>query len=185
RVPGSTGQNQSPGHVFRGKRMPGHLGDKRRTISNLIVVRVDTERQLLLVKGSVPGSKGRDVVVRPAVKISKPVVQQAKPQAKAQAKPAARPEPKPEAKPQANRARAGMTSSPLWRGGGKIFPNSPDENFSHKVNRRMYRAGLCAILSQLAREDRLRVVDEFVLDAPKTKLLAKKVKDMGFDELLV
>src|SRR5258707_13222161 len=83
------------------------------------------------------------------------------------------------------RARAGMASSPLWRGGGKIFPNSPDENFTQKVNRRMYRAGLCAILSQLAREDRLRVVDEFVLDAPKTKLLAKKVKDMGFDQVLV
>ena len=83
------------------------------------------------------------------------------------------------------RARAGMTSSPLWRGGGKIFPNSPDENFSQKVNRRMYRAGLCAILSQLAREDRLRVVDEFVVDQPKTKLLAQKVKAMGFDEVLV
>ena len=83
------------------------------------------------------------------------------------------------------RARAGMTSSPLWRGGGKIFPNSPDENFTHKVNRKMYRAGLCSILSQLAREDRLRVVDEFVVDAPKTKLLAKKVKDLGFDEVLV
>jgi len=83
------------------------------------------------------------------------------------------------------RARAGMTSSPLWRGGGKIFPNSPDENFSQKVNRRMYRAGLCAILSQLAREDRLRVIDEFVVEAPKTKLLAKKVKEMGFDEVLV
>ena len=83
------------------------------------------------------------------------------------------------------RARAGMTSSPLWRGGGKIFPNSPDENFTQKVNRKMYRAGLCAILSQLAREDRLRVVDEFVVEAPKTKLLAKKVKDMGFDEVLV
>src|SRR5918912_1469566 len=83
------------------------------------------------------------------------------------------------------RARAGMTSSPLWRGGGKIFPNSPDENFTHKVNRKMYRAGLCAILSQLAREDRLRVVEQFKLDAPKTKLLAKKVKDMGFDEVLV
>ena len=66
------------------------------------------------------------------------------------------------------RARAGMTSSPLWRGGGKIFPNSPDENFTHKVNRKMYRAGLCSILSQLAREDRLRVVDAFVVDAPKT-----------------
>src|SRR3989440_5345014 len=105
RVPGSTGQNQSPAHVFPGKRMPGHLGDKRRTISNLVVVRVDAERQLLLVKGSVPGSKGRDVLVSPAVKISKPVVQQAMPQAK-QAKPAARPEPKPEAKPQAKPAAA-------------------------------------------------------------------------------
>src|SRR6185503_6319527 len=83
------------------------------------------------------------------------------------------------------RARAGMTSSPLWRGGGRIFPNSPDENFSQKLNRKMYRAGLCAILSQLAREDRLRVVDEFRLEQPKTKLLAKKVKDLGFDEVLV
>jgi large subunit ribosomal protein L4 len=83
------------------------------------------------------------------------------------------------------RARAGMTSSPLWRGGGKIFPNSPDENFSHKLNRKMYRAGMAAILSQLAREDRIRVVDEFKLDAPKTKLLAQKVKALGFDEVLV
>jgi large subunit ribosomal protein L3 len=96
RVPGSTGQNQSPAHVFRGKRMPGHLGDKRRTISGLVVVRVDAERQLLLIKGSVPGSKGRDVLVRPAVKISKPVVQQAKPAAP---KAAARPEAKPAAQP--------------------------------------------------------------------------------------
>jgi len=83
------------------------------------------------------------------------------------------------------RARAGMTSSPLWRGGGKIFPNSPDENFSQKVNRKMYRAGMASILSQLAREDRLRVVSEFKLDAPKTKLLAQKVKSLGFEELLV
>jgi large subunit ribosomal protein L4 len=83
------------------------------------------------------------------------------------------------------RARAGMTSSPLWRGGGKIFPNSPDENFSQKVNRKMYRAGMASILSQLAREDRLRVVESFKVDAPKTKVLAQKVKDMGFDEVLV
>jgi large subunit ribosomal protein L3 len=68
RVPGSTGQNQSPAHVFKGKRMPGHLGNVRRTIGNLVVVRVDAERQLLLVRGSVPGSRGRDVIVRPAVK---------------------------------------------------------------------------------------------------------------------
>src|SRR5437763_5260830 len=83
------------------------------------------------------------------------------------------------------RARAGMTSSPLWRGGGKIFPNSPDENFSHKVNRKMYRAGMASILSQLAREDRLRVVEDFRLEHPKTKLLAQKVKSMGFEGLLV
>jgi large subunit ribosomal protein L4 len=83
------------------------------------------------------------------------------------------------------RARAGMTSSPLWRGGGKIFPNSPDENFTHKVNRKMYRAGLCSILSQLAREDRIRVVDAFTVDQPKTRLLAQKVKSMGFEGVLV
>jgi large subunit ribosomal protein L3 len=72
RVHGSTGQNQSPGHVFKGKRMAGHLGDKRRTTLNLVVVRIDAERQLLLVKGAVPGSSGRDVLVRPAIKV-KPV----------------------------------------------------------------------------------------------------------------
>ena len=83
------------------------------------------------------------------------------------------------------RARAGMTSSPLWRGGGRIFPNTPGENFSQKVNRRMYRAGMASILSQLAREDRIRVVDEFKVEQPKTKLLAQKVKSMGFDQLLV
>lgn len=83
------------------------------------------------------------------------------------------------------RARAGMTSSPLWRGGGKTFPSSPDENFTHKVNRKMYRAGMASILSQLAREDRIRVIDDFILDAPKTKLLAQKVKSMGFEGVLV
>jgi large subunit ribosomal protein L3 len=66
--PGSTGQNQDPGRVFPGKRMAGHLGNVRRTTQNLEVVRIDAERQLLLVKGAVPGSRGRDVIVRPAVK---------------------------------------------------------------------------------------------------------------------
>ena len=83
------------------------------------------------------------------------------------------------------RARAGMTSSPLWRGGGRIFPNRPDENFSQKMNRKMYRAGVCAILSQLAREDRLWVVDSFTLSAPKTKLLAQKLKSMGLNDVLI
>lgn len=83
------------------------------------------------------------------------------------------------------RARAGFTGSPLWRGGGKIFPNTPDENFSHKVNRKMYRAGMASIFSQLAREGRLCVVEDFKLEAPKTKVLAQKVKGMGLDQVLV
>jgi large subunit ribosomal protein L4 len=82
-------------------------------------------------------------------------------------------------------ARAGMASSPLWRGGGKIFPNTPDENFSQKVNRKMYRAGVAAILSQLAREDRLAVVETFSVEAPKTRLLSQKLKGMGLDSVLV
>jgi len=83
------------------------------------------------------------------------------------------------------RARSGMTSSPLWRGGGRIFPNSPEENFSHKVNRKMYRAGIAAILSQLAREDRLAVIENFSVAAPKTKLFAQKLKSMGLDSVLL
>ena len=83
------------------------------------------------------------------------------------------------------RARAGRASSPLWRGGGKVFPNLPEENFSQKLNRKMYRAGMCSILSQLAREDRLAVVEQFKLDAPKTKLLATKLKGMGLDDVLI
>ena len=77
------------------------------------------------------------------------------------------------------RARAGKASSPLWRGGGRIFPNSPDENFTQKVNRKMYRAGMASILSQLAREDRLKVIDTFMVNSPKTKLFAEKVKNIG------
>lgn len=83
------------------------------------------------------------------------------------------------------RARAGKASSPLWRGGGRIFANTPDENFSQKVNRKMYRAGMATILSQLAREDRLKVVDDFKVVEPKTKLLVQKMKAMGLDEVLV
>ena len=83
------------------------------------------------------------------------------------------------------RARAGMSSSPLWRGGGRIFPNSPDENFTQKLNKKMYRAGMASILSQLAREDRLAVVDSIAVDAPKTKLFAQKIKSMGYDSVLV
>ena len=77
------------------------------------------------------------------------------------------------------RARAGQANSPLWRGGGKIFPSSPDENFSHKVNRKMYRAGVASILSQLVREGRLSVIESLALDSPKTKLFAQKIKGYG------
>lgn len=92
---------------------------------------------------------------------------------------------KPWAQKGTGRARAGRSSSPLWRGGGKTFPNSPDENFSHKVNRKMYRAGLASILSQLVREDRLKVVDSLTVDAPKTKLLVQKIKSMGLGSVLI
>ena len=83
------------------------------------------------------------------------------------------------------RARAGSTSSPIWRGGGRTFPNMADENFSHKVNKKMYRAGMAAILSQLARDGRLSVIDSITLEAPKTKLLAAKFKAMGVESVLV
>lgn len=83
------------------------------------------------------------------------------------------------------RARAGMTSSPIWRGGGRTFPNSPDENFSQKVNKKMYRVGVCSILSKLAADGRIAVIDSLSVEAPKTKLLAAKLKAMGLDSALV
>ena len=94
---------------------------------------------------------------------------------------------KPWAQKGTGRARAGMASSPIWRGGGKIFGNSPDENFSQKINRKMYRAGLASIFSQLVRDGRLTVVDNLVIDTPKTKIFAQKMKDMGLgmDRVLI
>ena len=83
------------------------------------------------------------------------------------------------------RARSGMTSSPLWRGGGRIFPNKPDENFTQKLNRKMYRAGMASILSQLVREERLAVVEALTVDAPKTKVLAGKLRAMGMADVLI
>ena len=92
---------------------------------------------------------------------------------------------KPFAQKGTGRARAGMASSPLWRGGGKIFPNSPDQNYTQKINRKMYRAGLASIFSQLVRDGRLSVIDTLSVDAPKTKLLAQKIKAMGLDHVLI
>ena len=83
------------------------------------------------------------------------------------------------------RARAGMTSSPLWRGGGRIFPNMPDENFAQKINKKMYRAGMSSILSQLAREGRLAVVESLKVETPKTKPLAARFKAMNLDSVMV
>ena len=87
---------------------------------------------------------------------------------------------KPFAQKGTGRARAGMASSPLWRGGGKIFPNTGEENYTQKVNRKMYRAGFAAILSKLVSENRLVVIEDLTVDAPKTKILADKIKGMGF-----
>ncbi|MGA7181478.1 MAG: 50S ribosomal protein L4 [Thiobacillaceae bacterium] len=83
------------------------------------------------------------------------------------------------------RARAGMTSSPLWRGGGRIFPNTGEENYGQKVNRKMYRAGVATILSQLVRDGKLKVVDGLGVDAPKTRILAQKLKGMGYGKVMI
>jgi large subunit ribosomal protein L4 len=77
------------------------------------------------------------------------------------------------------RARSGMTSSPLWRGGGRIFPNRPEENFTQKINRKMYRLAMSSIISQLVRSDRLIVADNIVVDTPKTKNFVQLLKNMS------
>lgn len=80
--------------------------------------------------------------------------------------------------------RAGMTSSPLWRKGGRAFPNKPDENFTQKVNRKMYRAGMATILSQLARDERLFAIEALTAETPKTKVFAEQVKNLGLEQVL-
>lgn len=82
------------------------------------------------------------------------------------------------------RARSGMTSSPLWRKGGRAFPNKPDENFTQKVNRKMYRAGMATILSQLARDERLFAIEALTVETPKTKVFAEQVKNLGLEQVL-
>ena len=77
------------------------------------------------------------------------------------------------------RARSGMTSSPVWRGGGRAFPNSPDENFSQKVNKKMYRAAMASFWSKLVADERLCVVETFKVEMPKTKAFATQLKTMG------
>lgn len=82
-------------------------------------------------------------------------------------------------------ARAGTIRSPLWRGGGKVFPSSPDENFTHKVNRKMYRGALRSILSELLRQGRLVTVSEFNMEQPKTKALVEKLKKLDTADVLI
>jgi large subunit ribosomal protein L4 len=89
---------------------------------------------------------------------------------------------KPFAQKGTGRARAGMASSPLWRGGGKIFPNTGEENYSQKVNRKMYRAGIAAILSKLVSDNRLTIVESLTVDSPKTKQFVEKIKGLGLGE---
>lgn len=83
------------------------------------------------------------------------------------------------------RARVGMASSPIWRGGGKIFPSSPEENFRKKLNKKMYRAGVSVIVSQLIRDNRLLVTDVFAVDTHKTKVLSEKLEALGLNEVMV
>jgi large subunit ribosomal protein L3 len=194
-APGSIGMNQDPGRVFPGKRMAGHLGDVNRTQQNLEIIRVDVERQLLLVKGAVPGlerlgpycassCQGGGIMELKLIneqgqessrlqasdslfgrEYNESLIHQVVVAYQANARSGNRAQKdrgqvahttaKPFRQKGTGRARAGMSSSPLWRGGGRIFPNSPDENFSQKLNRKMYRAGMASILSQLVREDRL------------------------------
>lgn len=92
---------------------------------------------------------------------------------------------KPHAQKGSGQARAGSIRSPLWRGGGKTFPSSPDENFTNKVNRKMHRAALRSILSELVRQDRLVAVDTFTLDAPKTQSLIEKLARFGTADALI
>lgn len=82
-------------------------------------------------------------------------------------------------------ARAGTIRSPLWRGGGKVFPSTPDENFKHKVNRKMYQGAIRSILSELVRQDRLVTVQEFKVGTPKTKALIAKLKGFDIDNVLI
>ena len=234
-VPGSISMAQDPGRVFPGKKMSGQRGNVTKTTQNLDIVRIDEARQLLLVRGAVPGAKNGHVVVRPAVKAraqgrgqegselmqidllndqgqstskveapdtvfardyNEALVHQIVVAFQANARLGTRAQldramvkhstKKPWRQKGTGRARAGMTSSPLWRGGGRIFPNSPDENFTQKVNKKMYRAGMASILSQLVREGRLSVVESLTVDTPKTKALAQKFKAMGcLDSVLV
>ena len=79
-------------------------------------------------------------------------------------------------------ARAGMTSSPIWRGGGRAFPNRPNENYTQKINKKAYRVAMKSILSELVRQERLSIIEEFKVESPKTKQFVEKIKTLGITE---
>jgi len=216
---GSTGQCQDPGKVFKGKKMGGHMGARKRTQQGLEVVRVDAERNVILVKGSVPGSKGGSVIIKPSVKAKKimelkqingsalkvsddvfgadyneALIHQALVAYQAGARQGTRGQKnrsavsgggaKPWRQKGTGRARAGTSRSPIWRGGGKTFP-ATTQDFSQKMNRKAYRAAIRSILSELVRQDRLVVSDDFAVSEPKTKQLISKLNDMKLDDVLL
>ena len=221
RAPGSIGQNQTPGRVFKGKKMSGHMGNVRRTAQNLEVVRVDAERNLLLIKGAVPGHKGGQRC-RPAFYESEEHRHEAEDgRAAAQSTsqrahlaqnstkrsctrwsrrfwPAVAPAPrhrknraavqgggaKPWRQKGTGRARAGTIRSPIWVGGGRTFAAQP-RDYSQKVNKKMYKAALRSVVSELVRQDRLVVTDAIEMKAPKTKELAGMLKKLDLDSVLI
>ena len=205
RVLGSIGQNQTPGRVFKGKKMAGHLGAERVTVQSLEVVRVDAERKLLLVKGSVPGAINGDVIVKPANALTvsettfgrefnEALIHQVVVAYAAGARQGTRAQKtraevsgsgkKPWRQKGTGRARSGDIKSPIWRSGGTTFAAKPQDH-SQKVNKKMYRGAIKSILSELVRQDRLVVVEKFELDAPKTKVLVQKLKDLAVEDALI
>ena len=229
RAPGSIGQNQTPGRVFKGKKMAGHMGNKRRTTHNLQVVRVDAERNLLLIRGAVPGSKGADVMIKPAIKrlnsgelmtmqvamqnaagadggtidlsdkafaatYNETLVHQAVTAYMAAARAGTKANKtrsdvsgggaKPFRQKGTGRARAGTTRSPIWRGGGVTFAARP-RNYEQKLNKKMYRAAMRSIFSELLRQERLVVMEEFAVESHKTADLAKQLASMNLDDVLI
>ena len=219
---GSTGQCQDPGKVFKGKKMGGHMGARKRTQQGLEVVRVDAERNVLLVKGSVPGSKGGSVIIKPSVKAKKQgvimelkqtngsalsvsdavfgaeyneaLIHQAVVAFQAGSRQGTRGQKnrsavsgggaKPWRQKGTGRARAGTSRSPIWRGGGKTFP-AINQDFSQKMNRKAYRAAMRSILSELVRQERLVVSDDFKVAEPKTKQVVAKMSEFKLDDVLV
>ena len=183
RAPGSIGQNQTPGKVFKGKKMAGQMGNKQVTTQNLEVVRVDAERNLLLVRGAVPGATGGNVMVHQVVTAYMAGARQGTKAQKTRSEVSGGGK-KPWRQKGTGRARAGTIRSPIWRSGGVTFAAKP-RSFEQKVNRKMYRAAMQSIFSELVRQERLVVVDDINVDSPKTKAFNEKLKGLGVSNALI